>query len=100
MQVDRARALRSEEGTVVENCSLSRRVARVAANGESGDGGGREHRPWERRRLLFIGYPRFENLTVSPASRRAHATAGSVDCSSIAAVAMPGIPNVRAGNTH
>lgn len=39
MQVDRARALRSEEGTVVENCSLSRRVARVAANGESGGEG-------------------------------------------------------------
>lgn len=59
MQVDRA--LRSEEGTVVENRSLSRRVARVVANGESGDGGGgmREHRPWERRRFLFIGYPRF-----------------------------------------
>jgi len=35
MQVDRARALRSED--TVENCSLSRRVARVAVNSKSGD---------------------------------------------------------------
>jgi len=66
MQVDRARALRSED--TVENCSLSRRVARVAVNSKNG---GREVREcaegvsWNHRRFFFIGSPRLENLTVS-----------------------------------
>lgn len=77
MQVDRARALRSEEGTVVENCSLSRRVARVAANGENGEGG-----PWggsidHGSVVVDFFLSDLPALRESNRLLRAHATAGS-----------------------
>jgi len=60
MQVDRARALRSKD--TVENCSLSRRVARVAMNSKSGDerwgSALRGYQPWDHCRFLFISASR------------------------------------------